>query len=547
MDTCSLIVLTVLFYKSNTGIVLNETAQFPIKSLTRKIMKLIFTLVSVVFFSTSFSQWTKVEHLASSDIASLYHKDSTLYAGGRNIIYISKDNGKTWDSTSTIPQLFLVTSITVYKDELYAAAPHQGVFKSPDDGRTWQNISAGIFPDVSDFCEFRGDLYAPTLGSSVFRLDPVTRDHWLSFSNGLSSLSANITTISANDNAMVAGTLANGLYDYLPANSTTWEERFLRGRITPTEGVYDIINSHDSLFLTGHIGRVYMSTDNGLNWTVIGDVLPSLNSTLVNAREAVLLSVVGFDGTDNITVFYYIKKDSLQNPFVQFSFALRHFTYKMDIIGNKLWDASNKGLFYMSLSDLPGITCADSVTLTSLPVRFTLFNAKCDNKKVSLTWKTAQEQNSSHFDIEKSEDGIHWNVISTFPAAGTSNSERDYSFTDNDPVQNNYYRIAEYDLDGRSQFTSIVQATCNATNTFNLWPNPVHDKAFITITADNASQVMIKIFDSKGSLVKMQSAMVLQGGNQLNVDMKPLASGVYSVSIDWNNGQMKKTVQVWKQ
>ena len=65
--------------------------------------------------------------------------------------------------------------------------------------------------------------------------------------------------------------------------------------------------------------------------------------------------------------------------------------------------------------------------------------------------------------------------------------------------------------------------------------------------ADNASQVMIKIFDSKGALVKMQRAMVLQGSNQFNVDMKSLASGVYSVSIDWNNGQMKKTVQVLKQ
>ena len=510
-------------------------------------MKLIFTLAAVLCFSISFSQWTRVERLPSSDIASLYHKDSILYAGGKNIIYISKDNGQTWDSTSTIPQLFLVTSIIVHKGELYAAAPNNGVFKSPDDGTTWQNISSGIFPDVSDFCEFRGDLYASTLGSSVFRLDAVNRDHWLSFSNGLSSLSANNTTISGNDNAMVAGTLANGLYDYLPANSTTWEERFLRGRISPTEGVYDIINGNDSLFLTGRIGRVYMSTDNGLNWNIFGDVLPSLNSTLVNARQALLLSRVVFDGSDFITVFYYIKKDSLQNPFVQFSFALQHFTYRMDIIGNKLWDASNKGLFYMSLSDLPGITSADSLPLITLPVRYTLFNAKCDNKKVLLTWKTAQEQNSSHFDIEKSEDGIHWTVISTSPAAGNSNSERSYSFTDNNPVQNNYYRVAEYGLDGKSQFTSIVQLSCNATNTFSLWPNPVHDKAFINITADNASQVMITIFDSKGALVKMQRAMALQGSNQVSVDMKSLSSGIYLLSIDWNNGLMKKSVQVLKQ
>ena len=58
---------------------------------------------------------------------------------------------------------------------------------------------------------------------------------------------------------------------------------------------------------------------------------------------------------------------------------------------------------------------------------------------------------------------------------------------------------------------------------------------------------MIKIFDSRGILVKMQRGMVLQGSNQFSIDMKPLASGVYSLFPDWDNGQMKKTVQVLKQ
>jgi hypothetical protein len=194
----------------------------------------------------------------------------------------------------------------------------------------------------------------------------------------------------------------------------------------------------------------------------------------------------------------------------------------------------------MSLSALPDISAVDPSPLNQQPVQFTLFNAKCDNKKVLLTWKTAQELNSSHFDIDKSEDGTHWTFISKTPAAGTSNSERSYSFTDNNPDQNNYYRIVEFDLNGRSQFTSIVQATCNTTNTFNLWPNPVHDLTFINITVDNVSPVMIRIFDSKGALVKIQSAMVLQGSNQLSVDMRSLSSGIYSLSIDWNNGLMKK-------
>jgi hypothetical protein len=182
-----------------------------------------------------------------------------------------------------------------------------------------------------------------------------------------------------------------------------------------------------------------------------------------------------------------------------------------------------------------------------LPVGFILFNAKCEGNKVLIAWKTAQEQNSSHFNIEKSSDAIHWAVIGNLPAAGNSSIERNYSFTDNAPLQNGYYRIAEYDLDGRVQYTSILQSSCNATDVFSTWPNPVRDIVFINIVTGRESQAVIKIFDSKGALVKLQKATVLQGSNQLSVDIKSLANGVYSLSVEWNNGQMKKAVHVLKQ
>src|SRR6185436_2486117 len=126
-------------------------------------MKLIFTLVSVLCFLTSFSQWTRVEQLPSSDIFTVYHKDNILYAGGKRIIYVSKDEGQTWDSTTTIPGPPLINNIIVYKDELYAASAPSGVFKSPDGRIKCQNISTGLlFPDTSHFCEFKRDLYVAT-------------------------------------------------------------------------------------------------------------------------------------------------------------------------------------------------------------------------------------------------------------------------------------------------------------------------------------------------------------------------------------------------
>jgi hypothetical protein len=519
-------------------------------------MKIIFTLASLFYFSTSFSQWTRVQQLSSTDIASLYHKDNVLYAGGKNIIYISRNNGLTWDSTSSIPQLFLVTSIIVYKNELYAAAPHKGVFKSPDGGATWQDISAGIFsdipanifPDVSDFCEFRGDLYASTFGSSVYKLNPVNGNTWLSFSNGLSNLSANLPSIASNSNAIIAGTLANGIYAQLPANSTTWEERLLAGQLDPNEGAYDIVTAHDTLFYSGSTGKFYMSVDNGLNWNFIGSGLASAATTLANAKQALLLSRHIFESGSFKVLFYYIKKDALQNPFVNFSVVSdNHFTYKIDILGDKLWDASNKGLFYMPLSDLPGISSEDdSVSAIILPVRFISFNANCEGNKISLTWKTAQEQHSNHFTIERSMDAVLWKSIADEASSNKGNTENSYSFTDKNVAPNAYYRIAEHGLDGAIHYSIVLQASCKLPDAFNLWPNPFHDLLFVNVFAEKESQAIIKIFDSKGSLVKMQKANFLRGNNGVSLNMKFFTAGVYHLSLVWENGQNNKTMQIIK-
>jgi len=76
-------------------------------------VKIISTLLLLACFSTSFSQWKRVEQLPASNIFSLFRADSTLYTGGKDIVYISKDNGLTWDSTARIPGVNSVDVITV--------------------------------------------------------------------------------------------------------------------------------------------------------------------------------------------------------------------------------------------------------------------------------------------------------------------------------------------------------------------------------------------------------------------------------------------------
>jgi hypothetical protein len=66
-----------------------------------------------------------------------------------------------------------------------------------------------------------------------------------------------------------------------------------------------------------------------------------------------------------------------------------------------------------------------------------------------LYWATASEHNSSHFVIEKSEDGYIWQQIGLLPSAINSTQELHYDLIDNDvsPIYN-YYRLMQYDIDG---------------------------------------------------------------------------------------------------
>lgn len=183
----------------------------------------------------------------------------------------------------------------------------------------------------------------------------------------------------------------------------------------------------------------------------------------------------------------------------------------------------------------------------ALPVQFVEFNVKCEGRQAVITWKTAQEQNSSHFNIEGSVDGAHWTVIGNIKAAGNSSSEKSYSFTDNNPGQRSYYRIAQYDLDASAHYTHILRAACLSAEDLSIWPNPFRDRIFVNIVTGNATPALIKIFDSKGVLVKMQRVVLFEGNNKIAVETGHLANGAYMLSVEWNNGQMKKLVQVLKQ
>jgi hypothetical protein len=91
-----------------------------------------------------------------------------------------------------------------------------------------------------------------------------------------------------------------------------------------------------------------------------------------------------------------------------------------------------------------------------LPVTLAGFNATRQGTQVLLQWRTAFEQNTREFTIERSFDGNQFLPIGSVAAAGNSHSPTNYSFADDGPGQNkNFYRLKQSDLDGRFTYSGV--------------------------------------------------------------------------------------------
>jgi len=125
-----------------------------------------------------------------------------------------------------------------------------------------------------------------------------------------------------------------------------------------------------------------------------------------------------------------------------------------------------------SSSNIWGFGVANSSTgvspngfsVIALPVLFKSFYAVKNNNNVVLNWVTSQEFNNNSFEIQRSADGVNWNVISIMLGAGTSYTEKQYSYTDkavNASVV--YYRIRQVDLDGKYTYSTVKTIRSNET------------------------------------------------------------------------------------
>lgn len=196
---------------------------------------------------------------------------------------------------------------------------------------------------------------------------------------------------------------------------------------------------------------------------------------------------------------------------------------------------ANAGVNYM----FKGVAFSAS-QLATLPIELVYFKGILNNNGVTLTWKTASEINAKEFIIEKTTDGLIYNVVGIVRAKNAV-SGYSYSFTDANVTKGfSYYRLKAVDNDGSFKYSDIVsiKTSIQTETELVIYPNPVVDIANLKypMVANTATLTLLNINGNK-----LASYPLISGSNQTAINFSNLPKGYYILIYDNGNKKMVKS------
>lgn len=186
---------------------------------------------------------------------------------------------------------------------------------------------------------------------------------------------------------------------------------------------------------------------------------------------------------------------------------------------------------------------------TTLPVKLSAFNAYLNQNSVVLNWKAENEQNFSHYEVErKSPDNLHYTKVGQVNSLNQT-GKSSYSLTDNitgEPDHAFYYRLKMVDLDGQFSYSHIVlvKREDNNLSAIKISPNPVMTGSGATIRfiAETNSVAVIRIIDMNGRVISEQQNKVFNGMNSIMIhNTGNLKTGTYIILV--RNGNQTESVK----
>lgn len=168
-----------------------------------------------------------------------------------------------------------------------------------------------------------------------------------------------------------------------------------------------------------------------------------------------------------------------------------------------------------------------------LPVTVVKFNASLTATAVDLKWATASEQDNKEFILSRSADGIIFNELTRIKGAGNSNENKNYSYTDRNPLNGtNYYQLAQLDIDG--QLNIVGNEVVNfklSSSSVKVFPNPTAREINVSIPSEFGKTADVSILDISGKTLHTEKLKLLQGLANHKLNNTQLPAGTYIIKV----------------
>lgn len=263
----------------------------------------------------------------------------------------------------------------------------------------------------------------------------------------------------------------------------------------------------------------------------------TINGTLLiddeaSSRGGIWLPVAGLQQQDDRTIILYDASNNPidtisygSNPFVDY--ASKNIGIIQDLIGNpgetpqNPFENNNDGNWNLE-PETKG-----NLNSTQVPVELMSFEAFVLENKVTLTWQTATEINNSHFEIERSIDGVEYEKIGQIEGNGSTLETQLYEFTDDIPAKGrNYYRLKQVDFDGQFEYSDVIIIDYNKEVSVIIAPNPITQNGRLNIQMEQLDQVDFILYDMTGKVIKVYHVIDRNG-----IQLHDLSSGMYIYQI----------------
>jgi hypothetical protein len=189
-----------------------------------------------------------------------------------------------------------------------------------------------------------------------------------------------------------------------------------------------------------------------------------------------------------------------------------------------------------------GLTRFSPYALTNvtgpLPATLLSFSGYKNGVRNQLRWVTASELNNSGFEVQRSTDGQNYEPIgfvNSLAVGGNSQTQLKYNFTDANPNGiKQYYRLKQFDIDGRSSLSNILLIQGDKPSAFEIasvYPNPSRGQVTVLLNAPENKSVTIRLIDLAGRTLQTKQINALAGNNSIPFDISNLAKGQYLISV----------------